>query len=245
MSSQSAAPSWDEIRGILKEVSASQRETARQIKEFAAERREASRQLDQQIKEVVAERRETDRQMKETDRQMKETDRQMKETDRKMKETSREVKSLSHLFRNQWGSLVESLVRGKIVTLLRGRGIEVTETVSNIKIHQIRPAKGGGIRKETVCELDIAAESGSECVAVEVKSSLRPDDPQRLAKLLPRLSALNPKRFKGKRVYGALAYLKSMAHARGRAEDYGFFLIAGTGDSAHIVNGPDFQPKAY
>ncbi len=231
MSSQSAAPSWDEIRGILKEVSASQRETARQIETLAAERREASRQLDQQIKEVVAERRETDR--------------QMKETDRKMKETSREVKSLSHLFRNQWGSLVESLVRGKIVTLLRGRGIEVTETVSNIKIHQIRPAKGGGIRKETVCELDIVAENGSECVVVEVKSSLRPDDPQRLAKLLPRLSALNPKRFKGKRVYGALAYLKSMANARALAEDYGFFLIAGTGDSAHIVNGPDFQPKAY
>ena len=231
MSSQSAAPSWDEIRGILKEVSASQRETARQIETLAAERREASRQLDQQIKEAAAERRETDR--------------QMKETDRKMKETSREVKSLSHLFRNQWGSLVESLVRGKIVTLLRGRGIEVTETVSNIKIHQIRPAKGGGIRKETVCELDIVAENGSECVVVEVKSSLRPDDPQRLAKLLPRLSALNPKRFKGKRVYGALAYLKSMAHARCRAEDYGFFLIAGTGDSAHIVNGPDFQPKAY
>ena len=238
MSSQSAAPSWDEIRGILKEVSASQRETARQIKEFAAERRAASRQLDQQIKEVVAER-------QETDRQMKETDRQMKETDRKMKETSREVKSLSHLFRNQWGSLVESLVRGKIVTLLRGRGIAVTETVSNIKIHQIRPAKDGGIRKETVCELDIVAENGSECVVIEVKSALRPDDPQKLAKLLPRLSALNPKRFKGKRVYGALAYLKSMAHARGLAEDYGFFLIEGTGDSAHIVNGPDFQPKAH
>ena len=220
MSSQSAAPSWDEIRGILKEVSASQRETARQQKETA-----------RQIETLAAERRETDR--------------QMKETDRKMKETSREVKSLSHLFRNQWGSLVESLVRGKIVTLLRGRGIEVTETVSNIKIHQIRPAKGGGIRKETVCELDIVAENGSECVVVEVKSSLRPDDPQRLAKLLPRLSALNPKRFKGKRVYGALAYLKSMANARALAEDYGFFLIAGTGDSAHIVNGPDFQPKAY
>ena len=31
MSSQSAAPSWDEIRGILKEASAGRGETARQL----------------------------------------------------------------------------------------------------------------------------------------------------------------------------------------------------------------------
>ena len=81
--------------------------------------------------------------MQETDRQMKETDRKMQETDRQMKETDRRLKELNKLFTGQWGKLMESLVEGELVNLLKEKGIEVGHTATNLKDNTGRKALGG------------------------------------------------------------------------------------------------------
>ena len=65
--------------------------------------------------------------MKEIRVSQKETDRQLKETDRQLKETDKR-------FNTQWAKLVESLVEGKLVEILRVRGIEVWQTSQRVEV---------------------------------------------------------------------------------------------------------------
>ena len=65
---------------------------------------------------------------KETDAKFRETDAKFKETDAKFKETDRRINKAFELFEGQWGKLIESLVEGDLIRLLRERGIDVHET---------------------------------------------------------------------------------------------------------------------
>ena len=78
----------EEIWAILREVSASQKETDRIIKESA----ERQKEIDRIMKENAERQKDTDRQIKETDRIMKENAEQQKETDRIMKESAERQK---------------------------------------------------------------------------------------------------------------------------------------------------------
>ncbi|MCY4513274.1 MAG: hypothetical protein OXB86_06265 [Bdellovibrionales bacterium] len=182
---------------------------------------------------------ETDRQMKETDRQMKETDRQMKETDRQMKESGKRIDKIYNLFNSQWSKLVESLVEGKLIELLQARGIDVNETYSRLQ-RSYRDENGNLEQRE----IDIIAANGKEVVAVEVKTTLRPDDVKHFMNTLKIFKNLFF-RYKNETIYGAVAYLKSDAEAAAFAERQGLFVIRATGDSASLVNKPTFKPKAF
>lgn len=112
---------------------------------------------------------ETDRLQKETSLQMKETDRRMEDTDRRIKENERLMKNLMKKMsesEDRWGKFAESLVEGSLVRLLKKRNIQVNNTLMRQK------ALYNGQRYET----DIIALNGDEIVAVEVKTTLKPDD---------------------------------------------------------------------
>ena len=100
MSNKSAVSASDEIWGILKEVSATQKETGRQIKALSAE-------LAARSAELAASRKETDRQLQKTDRQLQ---------------------KMGSRFNGRWGALVESLVEGNLVKILQARGIDIMQT---------------------------------------------------------------------------------------------------------------------
>ena len=55
-----------------------------------------------------------------------------KETARQMRETDRRLKKAEDLFTSQWGKLMESLVEGDLVPLLKQRGIEVERTLQRM-----------------------------------------------------------------------------------------------------------------
>ncbi len=131
--------------------------------------REQKRKSDQEIAEIWKLFKQTDQQMKQTDQQMKQTDQQMKQTDRRI---NKRMKKLEELFTGQWGKLMESLVEGDLVALLRARGISVESTHSRV----------GGRRNGEHYEFDILAGNGAEIVLVEVKTTLKADH-VRLAKL--------------------------------------------------------------
>ena len=181
---------------------------------------------------------ETDRQMKETDARMKETDRRMdkrmKETDQRLKDTDRRLKKLDELFTSQWGKLVESLVEGDLIALLQEQGIKVQTTHPTVK----------GRRNGEHFEYDILAANGEEVVVVEVKTTLRAGDVTHFLEKLDKFTGWVPE-FKGRKVLGAVAYLKVDHSVEVYAERQGLYIIRATGSSASIINQADFQPRVF
>ena len=174
------------------------------------------------------------REMAELREQQKEDRRRQKETDRQMKETDRRLKRAEGLFTTQWGKLMESLVRGDLVALLNGRGIEVEKTLQRLQ------SRRGGEHYE----IDILAVNGREVVVVEVKTTLRSEG---VTEFLSKLSVFLDwcPEFRGKRIFGAVAYLDGADSVTKYAERLGLFVIRATGSSASIVNAPDFKPRAF
>ncbi len=173
-------------------------------------------------------------QMKDTDRQMKETDRQMKETGLQMKETDRRLKKLDELFTSQWGKLVESLVEGDLIPLLQARGIEVQTTYPRVS----------GRRNGEHYEYDILAANGEEVVVVEVKTTLRAGDVTHFLEKLDKFTGW-VSGFKGRKILGAVAYLKVDHSVEVYAERQGLYVIRATGSSASIINQADFRPRVF
>ena len=178
---------------------------------------------------------ETDRRMQETDRQMQETDRRMQETDRQMKETDRQLRELKDLFNGQWGKLMEALVEGDLVELLSQRGIDVDHTVCNLK------SRNGAPR----WEIDIIAANGDQVVAVEVKTTLKVRQVADFIETLKVFPEEAPSVYRGRRTYGAVAYLKADEMADVYAERQGLYVIRATGSSASITNEKDFRPRTF
>lgn len=184
----------------------------------------------------------TDKQIKETNQQIKElsaeTNQQIKElsaeTNQQIKETSKGLREARDLFTSQWGKLIESLVEGELVKLLNEKGIDVDSTSTNMK----------GEYKGQNWELDIVAINGKEVVLVEVKTTLKVKDIEHFTKKLNIFTTWRPE-YKGKKVYGAIAYLKADESSAKRAERQGLFVIRATGSSASIINKKDFKPKAF
>ena len=187
------------------------------------------------LREVSESQKDTDRRMKETDRllteKMQETDRLLKET---MKESDRRMNKLQGRFDNQWGMLIESLVEGDLVPLLQNRNIAVQRTLSHMH----------GRRNGEHFEFDIMAVNGEEVVVVEVKTTLRPEDVAHFLRKLDRFTVYAPE-YKGKTIYGAVAFLKAAESAQVHAMRQGLFVIRATGDSASIVNDEAFRPRTF
>jgi len=202
-------------------------ELTRSIREIRDEARERQH-------EVAAQMQETDRRIQETDRQMLETDRRMQETDRRMQETDRRLRRAENLFTTQWSKLMESLVEGDLVRLLQARGISVEGT-----LQRSRKRRNG-----QHFEIDILATNGAEVVAVEVKTTSRPEGVGRFVEKLSRFLEWYPE-YRGRTVYGAVAYLDGGDDVTTYAERQGLFVIRATGKSASIVNAEDFEPRSF
>ena len=210
-----------------------------------AEIRETMRAVGEQVRGIAAEtakaRKEADRRQKEADRRQKEADRRLEEirliiedTALQMKDTDRRLKKAEGLFTSQWGKLIESLVEGDLVRLLRDRGIDVHTT------YQHRQGRFNGEHTE----IDIVATNGAETVVVEVKTTLRPEDVKEFLTKLSFFAEWFPEH-RRERIYGAVAYLKSHESVTKHAERQGLFVIRATGNSASIVNAQDFKPRVF
>ena len=165
---------------------------------------------------------------------LREVSKNQKETDRQFKRTDKRLKQLSDLFHGKWGVLIETLVRGDLIKLLNERGIPAEHTLTNLK-------KEHG---EQNFEFDILAVNGSEVVVVEVKTILNVKDVDYFLEKMSCFTDFVPE-YKGKKIYGAVAYLKANQSSNINAEDRGLFVIRALGNSASILNKKSFQPKAF
>ncbi|MGB3197065.1 MAG: hypothetical protein WBB17_04990 [Saprospiraceae bacterium] len=192
------------------------------------------KETDALFKETDAKFRETDAQFKDTDAKFKETDAQFKDTDAKFKETDKKINEANALFTSQWGKLIESLVKGDLVNILKNRGVDVHDTSERRK----------GNHEGENYEFDIIAHNGSEIVIVEVKTTLRVND---VKSFLTKLSKakLWLAEYKNFKIYGAVAYLKAEEASDIMAINNGLFSIRATGNSAAITNSVDFVPVTF
>ena len=165
---------------------------------------------------------------------LREVSKNQQETAQQMKETDRRIKELNKLFTGQWGKLMENLVEGELVNLLREKGIQVNHTATNIK-------EDTGERR---WQLDILAVNGDEVVAVEVKTTLRVEHIDKFVEFLKDFKTLL-KEHKDKKVYGAVAYLRADQAANIYAEKQGLYVIRATGNSAKIINDSDFNARKF
>ena len=158
----------------------------------------------------------------------------LKENSQQIKENTKGLTEARKLFETQWGRLMESLVEGDLLRILNENGIEVKNTYMNVKSDLA----------EDQYEYDIVAGNGEEAVVVEVKTTLRVKHIklflEDIKKFSSRLSV-----YKGKTIYGAVAYLRAEEEANKYAERQGLFVIRVTGDSASIINKEGFKPKAF
>lgn len=185
---------------------------------------------------------ETDRilteKFQETDRKIQETDRilteKFQETDRKFQETDRKLRQLENLFVGQWGKLVEALVEGKLVQLFNERGILIQRTAQRETSYY----------NNQEIEIDIVGRNGDSMVAVEVKTTLQVRDVNEFIEKLQMIPKAFPE-YRGKKIYGAMAFIHSNENARRYAYKKGLFVIKAVGGSAIILNDKKFRPKNY
>jgi hypothetical protein len=174
----------------------------------------------------------------ETDKKYQEIAERFKETDKilteKFKKTDKEINKLSALFTSQWGKLIESLVEGDLIKLLKKRDILFERTIQRVK---------GNYQGQNY-EYDIIAVNGEEIVIVEVKTTLRPDDVKDFHEKLWKAKKYI-REYKDKTVFGCMAYLTAEGNSDRMAQKSGFFALKATGSSASIINSDDFKPKAF
>ena len=223
----SEPPTFAEIREILAEVGRKNREIAA----LMAENEAKAKEREAKAKENEAK---ADRRAAALDRTIEETARQMRETDRRLQESDRRLDRTESFFTSQWGKLMESLVEGDLIPLLNGRGIAVEHTHERCK----------GRRNGEHFEFDILAVNRRDVVVVEVKTTLRSEDVTRFLSRLSKFTDL-AREYRGKRILGAVAYLKSDGAVTTYAERRGLFVIRATGSSASILNAEDFEPRSF
>lgn len=205
--------------------------TFAEIREIFAEAGRLHREIAAQMAEndARAKKRET-----KAEREMEALRKRQRATDRQIAETGRQLKKTESYFTSQWGKLMESLVDGDLVPLLNGRGIAVEHT------HQRREGRRNGEH----FEFDIVAVNRRDVVVVEVKTTLRSEDVTRFLSKLSKFTDF-AREYRGKRILGAVAYLKSDSAVTTYAERKGLFVIRATGSSACIVNAEDFEPRSF
>ena len=221
----------DEIWSIIKETRKDIRETQKNIKELSASQKETDQQIKRFSAELSLSQKETDQQIK---RFSAELSLSQKETGKLIKENSKGLREARDLFTSQWGRLIESLVEGDLVKLLNEKGIEVDSTLTNMK----------GQYEGVNWEFDIVAVNGREVVLVEVKTVLKVRDVDHFKKKLKVFTSWRPE-YRGKRVYGAVAYLRAGESSSNYAENQGLFVIRATGNSSSIINKKGFKPKVF
>ncbi len=173
-------------------------------------------------------------QSKETEKKFKDTDKKFQDTDRKFQEYQKQMRKIETKFYSQWGRFVESLVEVTVLKLLQDKGIRVERTLLREK----------AFYKNRQFEIDIIAKNGLEVVAVEVKTTLNPEDVKEFIEELKLFKGVFPE-YADKKLYGAVAYIGKEGDADKFAESKGLFVIKSTNDSARITNKKTFVPKVW
>ncbi len=172
-------------------------------------------------------------------RLFKETDARFKETDARLelrfRETDEKLRRLEGLFGNQWGKLIEALVKPGVLALFQQRGIQVR------RLYSRATAQVNGDNME----VDLIMEDDVEVVAGEVKSTMGVEDVRDFIEDLHRFTHFFP-RYAGLRIFGAVAALEFVEGADRFAYRNGLFVLGVQGrETVVMLNDEKFRPHNF
>ena len=216
---------WRILRAIARDERIARRRNRALERRFRRERearKRAAAALEQRLREEEAE----------WKRWKVEREREQAERDRKLEKTLNRIAGDGD---HRWGQLMEALVGGDLVRLLRDAGLDV-----EVLGREVRSQNREGVWRE----YDLVAAGRSLTVVVEVKTTLRAKDVTRFMSRLGDFREWRPD-YARPRIYGALGYLTAKGDATRAAEASGFYLIRAVGSNASIVNSKGFEPRPY
>ncbi|MDJ0566945.1 MAG: DUF3782 domain-containing protein [Microcystis sp. M49629_WE12] len=202
-------------------------EADRRADEYDRRAAEAKAEADRRAAEAKDE---ADRWAAEADRRAAEADRRLAKLEKTVANTSRAVDSLT----TRWGRFVEELVEPAVISLFRGKGIDVKETYSRARVK----------RQGIAMEIDILAVDETEVVLVECKSRLSKDDVNEFLEKLSRFKEAFP-HYKNYQAYGAVAAIEIDEGVDRYAYKQGLFVIKPSGETVEIINDSGFEPKLW
>lgn len=228
-----------ELQQTIAEIWALFRENREQLVENRRQLellREQSQETERLLREKSLK---TDRQFQETERLLREeslkTDRQFQETNQQIQATDKKFDKLQGMFGNQWGRLVESLIKPDVVRLFQERGIKIIGVNPRMERHR---------NGETI-EFDLVLLNTEELVVIEVKSQVTQADAADFLEDLASLPRFFPE-YQGYRVYGAIAGLDVPRNVSRWAYRQGLFVLTVTGEGlVEIKNDAAFKPKNF
>ena len=232
-------PSFESVYLLTQRNAEAIQQLGERLDEMAKREEErAHREEQRRIAEAAAAvRREEERKVEEAKREEERKAEEAKRRDelaKTLRDSRRRINKLDELFTSQWGKLVEALVDGKVVQILNERGIKVEQTNQ----------RSVGFYDGKKQEIDILAINGDEIVAIEVKTTLRPEDIKVFEDKLKVLK-LWMRQYAGEKVYGAVAYIRADAGSAELATKRGLFTIKAVGSSAYLTNAEDFKPRSF
>jgi hypothetical protein len=158
-----------------------------------------------------------------------------KETDRQFRETDLKFSQLYTMFTSNWGKLMESLIEPSAHKLFKNRGIDVSQSFSNIKVE----------KKNLEAEFDIVLANGDEVVVMEVKTTFTTTFVDEFLEKLNRFREYFPI-FADKKIYGAVAGIKYDQGSDKYALRKGFFVVKNSGEGLlKLANSKTFQPAQF
>ncbi|MEZ4712571.1 MAG: hypothetical protein R3A44_35615 [Caldilineaceae bacterium] len=164
-----------------------------------------------------------------------ELDRRFAETSDEIKATNRGLRQLEGLFGNQWGRLIEALVKPGVLALFQQRGHKVT------RIYENATARVNGY----IMEIDIILEDSVDIIVIEVKSRLSVDDVNDFLADLDKFLVHFP-RFAGYQIYGAVAALEVPQDVARYAYRRGLYVVEVSGDDmVQMLNDAAFRPRQF
>ena len=225
-------PTSDEIWQILKKTAKYHERTAKRQDEMAKHYDKMAKHQDEMAKRQDKMAKHQDEMAKRYDEMVKRHDEMAKRQDeadkkahKKMDRLDDRIDKMRGIWSNAWGDFVESLVSGRFVELVQAWIPSINQIMKNIECK----------RNGQHCEIDIIAVNSDSLVATEVKSTLNVTDVKEFLEKLKSFTMFFPQ-FKGYKIYGAVAYLKTTQNAEKFAMKKGLFVIHATGDSGEILN---------
>jgi chromosome segregation ATPase len=157
--------------------------------------------------------------MEKTDEQLKKTDERMEKTDERLEKTLAQMEINNHKvgeLTNKLGGIIESIVLPDIVEKFNEKGFKFDSVCTRIEF--LNEKKDGNL-----AEVDALLENGKFVIAVEAKTEMGKKDVNDHVKRLNVLRGLS--RFRGKKIYGALATAVAKKAPVNYALEKGFYVL--------------------
>jgi len=150
------------------------------------------------------------------------------------KEDRKELERIIGRLGNRLGEFVEELVRPGLVRLFNERGVPIQETAQRLK----RRVEGEDM------EVDLIGINGEDVVVVEIKSRLTVEDVRDHLYRMANFKRFFP-RYADNRLIGAVSGMVIAEESDKFAYRQGLFVIAPSGESVHLLNDENFQPRHW